>query len=180
MADVIDMIVADHREVERLFEILRTQPDQRAIVFPTLSALLTAHSKAEESEVYPVAREEAGETEDVAHSQQEHAEAEQLLIRLGQIDPSSPEYDRTLRELVEGVTHHVEEEESKVLPGMRERLSEHRRHELADAFATAREQHLGEKPGESTREELLQQAKNAGIEGATTMSKDELKSALKP
>lgn len=67
MPDVVEMIMADHREVERLFDILKNQPDQRAMVLPTVAALLIAHSRAEETEVYPVARTEAGETEEVAH-----------------------------------------------------------------------------------------------------------------
>ena len=68
-ADVVDLIMADHREVERLFELLKQQPTTRGLNFPVLCALLIAHSRAEESEVYPVAKDEAGETEEVAHSQ---------------------------------------------------------------------------------------------------------------
>lgn len=178
MPDVVDLIMADHREVERLFEVLQKQPEQRPIAAPTVAALLIAHSRAEEAEVYPVARDEAGETDEVAHSQEEHAEAEQLLERLQNTDPSSSSYEDVLQELIDSVTHHVEEEESNVLPGMRERLSDERRAELGEAFARARAEHLGEKPGEATREELVVQAKNAGIEGASNMTKDELKKRL--
>jgi len=39
--------------------------------------------------VYPVARDEAGEADEVAHSQQEHAEAEPLLARLAETDPQA-------------------------------------------------------------------------------------------
>jgi hemerythrin superfamily protein len=180
MPDVVDLIMADHREVERLFEVLRKQPDQRPIAAPTVTALLIAHSRAEEAEVYPVARDEAGETDEVAHSQEEHAEAEKLLERLQKTDPSSQAYEKVLNDLIESVTHHVQDEEKTVLPGMRERLSDQRRAELGDAFARARAEHLGEMPGEATREELVLQAKNAGIEGATNMTKDELKKRLKP
>jgi hemerythrin superfamily protein len=68
--DVVDLIMADHREVERLFEDLKRHPENRPLVVPVLSALLTAHSRAEEAEVYPVAKAEAHETDEVAHSQQ--------------------------------------------------------------------------------------------------------------
>jgi hemerythrin superfamily protein len=180
MPDVVDLIMADHREVERLFEILKSKPDQRATAFPTLSALLIAHSRAEEAEVYPAARDEAGEKDDVAHSQEEHAEAEELLLKVGKLDPMSEEYESALQELVDAVTHHVEEEESKVLPGMRQNLDDSRRQELADAFAASRAEHLGDKPGEATKEELVRQAKNADVEAPTTKTKDELKSELKP
>jgi hemerythrin superfamily protein len=180
MPDVVDLIMADHREVERLFEILKSKPDQRAVAFPTLSALLIAHSRAEEAEVYPVARAEAGETDEVAHSQEEHAEAEELLVQLGKLDPMGQEYEPALQKLVDAVTHHVEEEESNVLPGMRERLDDARREELGEAFSRSRAEHLGDQPGQATKEELLTQAKNADVDAPTTKTKDQLKGALKP
>jgi hemerythrin superfamily protein len=180
MPDVVDLIMQDHREVERLFDELRDHPEKRPLLVPVLTAVLTAHSRAEESEVYPVARDEADETEEIEHSQEEHAEAERLLLRLAQADPASPVFDDALRELVEAVTHHVEEEESTVLPGMRERLDDERREELGRAFAASRARHMGDRPGEETREELLAQARNAGLSGATGMSKSLLEKELHP
>jgi Hemerythrin HHE cation binding domain len=70
--DVVELIMNDHREVERLFEELKNSPEKRPNLLPVLTTLLTAHSRAEEAEMYPVARDEAGETEEVAHSQEEH------------------------------------------------------------------------------------------------------------
>jgi hemerythrin superfamily protein len=177
--DVVDLIMQDHREVERLFEELRTSPDRRLNLLPVLTALLIAHSRAEEAEVYPVARDEAGEADEVAHSQEEHVEADQLLARLAESDPQSADFDDVLNELVSAVKHHVEEEESKVLPGMRQRLSDGRRAELGEAFASSRKQHLGEQPGDISKEELTQQARNAGIQGASSMSKSDLAAKLK-
>jgi hemerythrin superfamily protein len=123
-----------------------------------LTTLLVAHSRAEEAEVYPVAASEAGEADDVAHSQEEHVKAEQLLEQLAGADPESPAFDQVLNELVDAVTHHVEEEESSVLPGMRDHLDESRLAELGEAFVATRNKHLGEQPDDTTREELLQQA----------------------
>lgn len=178
--DVVDLITQDHREVERLFDELRAHPEKRALLVPVLSAMLIAHSRAEETEVYPVARQEAGEKEEVAHSQEEHAQAEQLLARLAEQDPESGDFGSALQELIDAVTHHVEEEESQVLPGMRERLAGQRREELGRAFASARAHHLGDRPGEANKQELLAQARNAGVSGASSMSKDELAGELRP
>jgi hemerythrin-like domain-containing protein len=174
MPDVVDLIMADHREVERLFDILKNKPEQRLLALPTVAALLIAHSRAEEAEVYPVAKAEAGEEDEVEHSQHEHAEAEQILKRLGVTDPTTSDYGKLVDELVEAVSHHVEEEESNVLPGIRERLDDKRRAELGDAFAKARAEHLGDRPGEATRDELAMQAQNLGMSGTSSMSKDEL------
>jgi hemerythrin superfamily protein len=180
MPDVVDLIMQDHREVERLFDELKNHPEKRPLLVPVLTAVLTAHSRAEEAEVYPVAKDEAGETDEVQHSQEEHAEAEQLLLKLTRTDPTSPAFDEVLDELVESVTHHVEEEESSVLPGMRERLDDDRREELGRAFAESRARHMGDRPGEETREELLAQARNAGLSGASGMSKAQLEKELHP
>ena len=178
MPDVVDLIMQDHREVERLFDELRTQPEKRPLSVPVLVGLLTAHSRAEEAEVYPVARDEAGATDLVAHSQQEHAEADQLLQELQQTAPDSPDFDEVLERLVEAVTHHVEEEESEVLPTMRGALDAARLEELGEAFAASREEHLGETPDDVTKAEREQQAANAGISGASGMSKDEIEKEL--
>lgn len=178
--DVVDLITQDHREVERLFDELRTHSEKRALLVPVLTSILIAHSRAEESEVYPVARQEADEADEVEHSQEEHAEAEQLLAHLATLDPGSGKFDDALREVIDAVTHHVEEEESNVLPGMRQRLDERRREELGRAFAAARAKHMGDRPGEASKQELLTQARNAGVSGAASMSKDELAAELRP
>jgi hemerythrin superfamily protein len=176
--DVVDLIMQDHREVERIFEELRSSPEKRVGLTPVLVTLLTAHSRAEEAEVYPVARDEAGVADDVEHSQEEHLQADRLLARLAEIDPESPDYDSALSEVVEAVTHHVAEEESKVLPGMREGLTVERLQELGDGFAKSREQHLGETPDNISKSELQRQAENIGLEGASGKSKSELQSEL--
>src|SRR2546423_15154154 len=118
-------------------------------------ALLVAHSRAEESEVYPIAKDEAGETDEIAHSQQEHAEAEQVLVELSEADPTSSRYEKVLSKVVEAVSHHGHEEESPVLPGMRKRLDDARRARLGESFAASRARHLGARPGAATKEELL-------------------------
>ncbi|GAA1684492.1 hypothetical protein GCM10009830_34790 [Glycomyces endophyticus] len=175
----MDLIMADHREVERLFNQLKQHPETRPLTVPVLAALLTAHSRAEEAEVYPVAQSEAGETDEVAHSQEEHEQAELLLVKLIEADPESPGFDAVLQELVDSVTHHVQEEESSVLPGMKSRLDDARRTELGAAFAASRAAHLGDRPGEATRKELEMQARNMNMSGASDMNKARLERELK-
>ncbi|MFG1820673.1 hemerythrin domain-containing protein [Kribbella sp. NPDC049174] len=174
-ADVVDLIMQDHREVERLFDELKDSPEKRPGLLPVLTTLLTAHSRAEEAEVYPVAASEAGEKEEIQHSQQEHIEADQLLAKLAKTDPTSLEFDTVLQNLIDAVSHHVEEEETKVLPGMRSNLTDERRADLGEAFLASRQQHLGEQPGDMTREQLSQQASNADISGTSGLGKDALK-----
>jgi hypothetical protein len=94
------------------------------------------------------------------------------------MDFESAKFDKALDELIKAVSHHVEEEESRVLPGMQQRLSAERRAELAEAFISARTEHLGDRPGQASRDELLQAAANAGLSGTSNSSKKELKQDL--
>ncbi|GAA1660042.1 hypothetical protein GCM10009830_01370 [Glycomyces endophyticus] len=177
--DVVDLIMADHREFERLLDQLRHHPETRPLAVPVLAAILTAHSRAEEAEVYPVATSEAGESHEVEHSQEEHEHAELLLVKLIETDPESAKFEDVLKELADSVTHHLEEEEATVLPGMRTRLDDARRAELGAAFTAARAEHLGDRPGEATRKELETQARNLNMTGASDMNKARLERELK-
>ncbi len=176
--NVVDLILNDHRELEHLFDQLENQPDTRPTNVPLMVALLTAHSRAEEAEVYPAAA-EAGIGDDVEHSQKEHLEADQLAADVAAADVNAPDFAEKLAKLIHAVKHHVGEEESTVLPGMRAGLSEERLEELGQAFLASRQEHLGEQPDEITKDELEQQAANAGISGASAKSKDELAAELK-
>src|SRR4051794_13933053 len=175
--NAVDLIVKDHRELQRMFEELRSDASTRPTLAPVMSTLLFAHSRAEESEVYPAAR-AAGIEEDVEHSQEEHLAADQLAERLTGLDPESGEFGDVLGELVEAVTHHLEEEEETVLPHMRERMSAEELDELGRRFLAARAEHLGEQPDDMTKAQLEQQARNIDLDGASGMSEDELKSEL--
>lgn len=175
--NVVDLIMNDHRELERLFEALRNRPDQRPTLVSQMLTLLTAHSRAEESEVYPAAA-QAGISEDVEHSQKEHLEADQLAADLAETDPASADFESKLDKLVEAVAHHIGEEEETVLTEMRGQMSAEVLTELGQAFLDSREQHLGDFPEDITKGELEQQAANAQIDGASSLSKSELKSEL--
>jgi hemerythrin superfamily protein len=175
--DVVDIIMNDHRELERIFDELMSKPETRPGLVPVMITLLGAHSRAEESEVYPAAKDAGGE-EDVEHSQKEHLEADQLAAQVAETDPTSDEFTGVLQKLIDAVMHHVEEEEEKVLPGMRERLDDSRRQQLGEAFLASRKEHLGEMPEDMTMAVMLQQAKNAGIPVPSGSSKEQVKKLL--
>jgi len=173
--DVVDLILADHHELQHQFDRLLSEPESRPTLVPLMTALLTAHSRAEEAEVYPAAR-DAGSREDVEHSQKEHLEADRLARKLGELEPDSPEFEPALKELIDAVKHHIEEEEKTVLPDMRKLMDDATRQELAQAFLDSRSEHLGEQPADATKADLVQQAANADV--PTSGSKEELAKRL--
>lgn len=171
MMTVADLIRADHREMERLFSELKS-PQRRALTAPTIVALLAAHSRAEESEVYPAVRED-GSADEVAHSQKEHIEADRLAARLADTDLDSDTFQAVLHKLLDAVSHHIEEEESDVLPAL-DKLPEQTQKRLASAFLRVRAEHLMAGTTSMTRDELQTQARNEGVDGTSSMTKREL------
>ncbi|MEV0594503.1 hemerythrin domain-containing protein [Nonomuraea cavernae] len=180
--NVIDLITADHRDVEALFDKLRTERENRPALLAELAAKFTAHARAEEHEVYPaLAKAAPSERGEVHHGTEEHHEAEEKLLRLLDTDPDGPAFDQVLDDLVKAVTHHVEEEESEILPALGKALPARKLTELARAFSAAKADLLTSppKPAGRTKQELQERAKAEGIEGYSSMTKDELAAALK-
>lgn len=176
--NVIDLIMQDHREIERMLDQLGRHPARRPLLVPILSALLIAHGRAEEEEIYPVGG-EAGETDEITRSQKEHLRAEDLLLKLVQVDFDDAAFDTVLTDLADAVCAHFREEERQVLPAMRERLGEEQLASLAKAFIVSREKHFGERPGDRRLSDLRQQARNIGLVGFSDLGKNELADLLR-
>lgn len=191
MTDVITLIEQDHRALEELFERLQSGSADRELLFQQMAAMLTAHSRAEEAEVYPAIA-KSGEQDEVEHAREEHAQADELIAQLKTMDPESTDFSEVLARLIDAVNHHVAEEESTTLPALRDSVDGERLEQLAQAFLTRRGQELENGPsprqidpdtgrggGERTKAELLKQAAERDLPGRSQMNKDELREALK-
>ena len=176
MTDVISLITRDHRAMEKLFEKLEKDRRRRPEVLREVAAMLTAHSHAEEQKVYPAVAKEASDKEDAEHGAEEHQEADKLLHRLQGLDPGSKEFDKVLKEFVDSVKHHVEEEEGKVLPALKKAVTKKRLEDLGRDFSAQRERELGKAQG--TKRELYDEARRLDIKGRSKMAKDELAKAI--
>src|SRR5690554_5752339 len=115
--DVVELILADHREFERLLRQLRNREADRAGLLHQLADLLVAHAEAEEREVYPALKRKApSEAEEIDHGAEEHAEGHEALLALQQTDIDDVDaFEEALEELSESLTHHLDEEERDVL-----------------------------------------------------------------
>ncbi|MFD7258237.1 hemerythrin domain-containing protein [Streptomyces sp. NPDC059874] len=142
--DVVAVILKDHRTMEDLFRRMRSVEADRAKALEEFSALLIAHGEAEEAEVYGALKRFKGvDNEEVEHGEKEHAEGNEALLALLEVDDvGSDEWDARLEDLVEAVTHHVDEEERTILNGARENVPDERRAELGAAFLREREERL--------------------------------------
>ncbi|MFG2024791.1 hemerythrin domain-containing protein [Streptomyces sp. NPDC048825] len=192
--DIITMLTTDHRELKRLFDMMKTDRNSRPLALPLAVAMLEAHSEAEEDRVYPVVAREADERAEAEHAAEEHHQAESLGKHLLEMDWESKEFDRALEDWVGAVLQHVEEEENEILPALSEAVGSDRLHELGLEFAERRSRKLAGQPlaavgggtdtgrqqeteGE-TRTELYEKARELDIEGRSTMNKEELSRAV--
>jgi len=189
MADVVDLIKAQHRTVDALLsQAEQAEPEQIPALLQQVADLLLPHSEAEESFVYPAIRDyDTSEAEEVKDGVAEHHHIEGLLQELLTEEAGGPGYDGKLAAMIGELRHHVEEEENDLLPVLLEQASDEEREELGARFAEVTGHQLeaeaeagasGGSDGEPTKEELYEQAKEQGVAGRSTMTKDELAKAV--
>jgi len=118
--NVIDLLIADHREVQGLLdEAFATSGSERRDKLDALIGQLVRHSVAEETIVYPamVAELQDGQKA-VDHDTDEHKQLEVIMKKL-----ESSSDDGLLKELKEVLDDHISDEEDEQLPQLREALS---------------------------------------------------------
>jgi hemerythrin superfamily protein len=113
--DVTELLQQDHRTVEGLFSQYKSTQDD-AIV-EQICQELERHAAVDEAIVYPRLAEIDPELEQ--HAEEEHATAKQLIAQIRSLPADAA---RLVEQLQRSVQHHVEEEESKAFPALRQRL----------------------------------------------------------
>lgn len=134
--NVIELIKSDHRKVESLFSEMEKAKSSKKMqeLFEQIYTELTVHAKVEELTLYPSMR-NYDETHDmVDEAEEEHTEAKVLLEELKSMSPSDPDFKAKIEELKGAVQHHVEEEESEILPSVTDSMDEVEMKELAKEF----------------------------------------------
>lgn len=134
--NVISRIEHDHREVEQMFANFKSSPTKDKAL--QICDELDRHTRAEERAVYPVFEDELSNEKDKVHeAEDEHKEARQLIGRVRQ----TKDRDRLVAlmgELERAINHHVEEEESEMLPKAQRELPEDELEELGENFQEAK------------------------------------------
>lgn len=141
--DLISVITEDHREVEEVFaelEATRGHFQGRKDLVDHAIAELERHFAAEERFVYPEATKRLpGGDELVSHELTEHGQAEVLMRDLEVFGPEHPHFEQRLREFMDSIRHHVEDEESNFLPRMEAACTEEELADLGEKLLWAKE-----------------------------------------
>lgn len=119
MANIIEELTKDHREVEELFTEIdaTTDPGRRRELADQMTAELIRHSVAEEEYLYPTVKKHVPGGEQLADKEiEEHAEVEKALKNLESLDGDDPAFMTTFRTVRDDVLQHVQEEENELFP----------------------------------------------------------------
>ncbi|KUN24909.1 hemerythrin [Streptomyces antibioticus] len=140
--NVIDELVADHREVEEFFGQIEALPPGdkgRKVHADQATIELVRHSVAEEEYLYPAVREHLANGNTLADREiEDHAKAEQLMKDLESREADDPEFDRIVGELMAEVRAHIADEEENLLPQLRAVCPPERLDELGDKIRKAK------------------------------------------
>lgn len=121
-SNAIDLLKADHREVEHLFaqfDAADGDAHAQAELASRIGQALAIHAELEESLLYPrLLKTEKGEEEVdlVCEATVEHGTLHGLIADMNGRDPSDPMVKARVVVLKEYVKHHVREEEKELFP----------------------------------------------------------------
>jgi len=138
--DLVDDIITDHHEVEAVFKQIQAggEEGKRDLVEHVITELVR-HSVAEEQYLYPTVRRLLPNGDQLAdHELKEHAEAEEVMKAIEKTDAQDPRFDELVGKLIEDIRHHVQEEESDLLPKLRTACDPAELDELGEKFENSK------------------------------------------
>ena len=123
--DAISLLRADHANVLDLFEQFRDirhelDEQEKDALVARICGELIVHTAVEEEMLYPEARAALGEDDLFDEATVEHAAAKDLIAQLGEMEPGDDLYDAKVSVLGEYVKHHIQEEQDRIFPRLRE------------------------------------------------------------
>jgi hemerythrin superfamily protein len=121
--DALDLLVAQHDAIDRLIELVSSEPliERKQFLFDELAATITAHATMEEKLFYPTVR--AEQTQEIL-IETEHTAIKRALAELVATDVDDDRFDAKLSVLAEEIEQHAREEEEQILfPKLRRLMS---------------------------------------------------------
>jgi hemerythrin superfamily protein len=163
--DVVDVLTADHREVEELITQIRAcSGEECRDKTDMLIAELVRHSVAEEMHVYPAMKEHLDDGEAaVAHDIEEHKELETIMKELEAADVDGPGFSALIDELANVLRDHVQDEESEQFPKLREAIPRDEMVALAEKVQTAKKAAPTRPHPSSPNSELFHKSVGPGV-----------------
>lgn len=139
MADPMKLLKADHRDAKQLLAKLADSEEgaERQQMVEELTTKLTLHMELEEQIVYPPVAEKVG-PDDAEEAETEHGLARDGLEKMNAL-VDAPGFGAAVAMVQAGIEHHVEEEETELLPELKDALSREEWQAMGDAIVEAKE-----------------------------------------
>jgi len=152
--DVVELLTAQHTEVDELFEQIEKAQGNKRQLFTELADRLAAHATVEEQLFYPAVM--ARDTEDLLkESVEEHLSMKRLLADLIALPVDDEQFDAKLSLLKEQITHHAHvEEERKLFPKVKAMFSLDQRAALGNELLVMFEQLMQSHPYKNVPSEI--------------------------
>lgn len=135
-----EMLRKDHKKAkEVLSKIIEEgspeEPAKHKLLLKDLYVDLHNHMEAEEKNLYPVLKSHPAFADEAQDAYDEHAEAREILdyIKLQDFEITTDHAITKLKELLDELEHHIEDEEEEIFPKMEKEFPEEELKSLEDA-----------------------------------------------
>lgn len=176
--DGLELLRQDHDKVRGLFDQFRNAAEDEDTtrmdeLCKEIFHELEVHTAIEEEIFYPAIKDVGGEEliEDTDESQEEHHVVDVLMGEIRGLNPGAAAFKAKMKVLMENVEHHAQEEEDEMFPEVRELMSDDELESMGQDLEAAKTRH---QLSGASKEQLQRQAQDMGIEGRSSMTKDEL------
>lgn len=155
------------------------------------------HEAVEEMFFWPAVRDKLDNGDELAdQATAQEQQAKQMLSKLDKLDAGDPKFAKLLREFTEDAREHIDFEQTQVWPRMREALSKKEASDIGRKLQEGKKTAPSRPGGDAakgrgagrgsrrrgsdgsaegkTKAELYEQARKLGVQGRSSMSKDEL------
>ncbi|MEZ5344298.1 MAG: hemerythrin domain-containing protein [Pyrinomonadaceae bacterium] len=138
--DAIKLLKQDHEDLRNLFSKVRETEsmEKKVKYYNDIEDLLAVHTQIEEKIFYPAVRAKEKLEDIVKEGIQEHHVTDLLIAEINDLVDDSSVFEPKLKVLMEGVEHHIEEEEKEMFPDVRSEFSETEISELGAEMEKAR------------------------------------------
>jgi iron-sulfur cluster repair protein YtfE (RIC family) len=126
MMNAIDLILSEHKRIKHLlsisYEMAKGMPSKRKTIITNLGKELVLHETMEQKIWYPYLDVSAYK-KTITHLKKEEKSASKAINKLKKMNANSDAWIKGLKKLKDDVLHHAKDEESKLLPKVKENIS---------------------------------------------------------
>lgn len=140
--DIVRLILQDHKPLKKFIELMKdtgAEFSKRKNAFEEFAQLLKAHSTAEEQALYSFMEEKPKLLGEALEAEVQHNLADQM-VEESKSTQNEDLMSAKIKVLAELVEHHIEEEESQVLPDFKKETDSNVRIEIGEKYLQLKSQ----------------------------------------